>query len=190
MNSAFHRENIKPPISIQLLRVYFLYSHLGFINTVKMRKGLLAIILIIYIGVLANAQEYKTGIGIRAGISSGMTIKHFFSHKTALEGLLTTRWQGFDITGLYEIHDRAFDVKHLNWYIGGGAHLGFYNGNYVGWGLTGTAYTIIGIDGILGIEYTFSELPVNIGIDWKPALNLIGYSGLWSEGGISLRYVF
>ena len=30
-----------------------------------------------------------------------------------------------------------------------------------------------------------SELPVNIGIDWKPALNLVGYSGFWSEGGFS-----
>src|SRR5450759_676759 len=65
------------------------------------------------------------------------------------------------------------DVAHLNWYYGGGAHIGFYNGNYVYWGNNGTTYTIIGIDGILGIEYTFSEIPINIGIDWKPALNLL-----------------
>jgi hypothetical protein len=155
-----------------------------------MRKGFMTFLMIISIVVMASAQEYKTGIGIRAGFSSGLTIKHFESYKAAFEGLLTTRWQGFDITGLYEIHNKAFEVEHLNWYYGGGAHLGFYNGNYVSWGNNGTAYTVVGIDGILGIEYTFSELPINIGIDWKPALNLIGYAGLWSEGAISVRYVF
>lgn len=155
-----------------------------------MRKCILIFIMFMSVVGLASGQEYKTGIGIRAGFSSGLTIKHFTSNKAALEGLLTTRWQGFDITGLYEIHNQAFDVHHLNWYYGGGAHLGFYNGNYVYWGRSGAAYTIVGIDGILGIEYTFDEIPINIGIDWKPALNLIGYTGIWSEGGISVRYVF
>jgi hypothetical protein len=139
---------------------------------------------------ISDAQEYSTGIGIRAGISSGLTIKHFKSKKAAFEGLLTTRWEGFDITGLYELHARAFDADHLNWYYGGGAHIGFYNGNHAYWGTNGRSYTVIGVDGILGLEYTFDEIPVNIGIDWKPALNLVGYSGFWSEGALSVRYVF
>jgi hypothetical protein len=155
-----------------------------------MKKWVVVFIMVMCFECLAMSQEYKTGVGIRAGFSSGLTIKHFKSRKAAFEGLLTTRWQGFDITGLYEIHNEAFDVRHLDWYYGGGAHLGFYNGNYVSWGASGSSYTVAGIDGIIGIEYTFDELPVNLGIDWKPALNLIGYTGLWSEGAISVRYVF
>jgi hypothetical protein len=155
-----------------------------------MRKGIMAFMMFMIIVGTAGAQDYKTGIGIRAGFSSGLTIKHFESQNAAIEGLLTTRWQGFDITGLYEMHNQAFDIKHLNWYYGGGAHLGLYNGNYVTWGTNGTTYTVVGIDGILGLEYIFSELPINLGIDWKPALNLIGYTGFWSEGAISARYVF
>jgi len=139
---------------------------------------------------MVSAQDYKTGIGIRAGFSSGVTLKHFKSRKVALEGLLTTRWQGFDLTGLYEVHNKAFDVNNLNWYYGGGAHIGFYNGNYTEWGRNGTTYTVIGIDGILGLEYTFDEIPINLGIDWKPTFNLIGYTGIWSEGALSIRYVF
>jgi hypothetical protein len=81
-------------------------------------------------------------------------------------------------------------VDHLNWYYGGGAHIGFYNGSHTYWGTYGTSYTVAGIDGILGIEYSFDEIPINIGIDWKPALNLIGYSGIWSEGAFSIRYIF
>jgi hypothetical protein len=155
-----------------------------------MKRIFITLVIALSTATLINAQDYNTGIGIRAGNSSGLTIKHFNSHKRAIEGLLTTRWSGFDVTGLYEVHNRAFDVEHLNWYYGGGAHIGFYNGSNAYWGRTGTAYTIIGIDGILGIEYSFEEIPINIGIDWKPALNLVGYSGVWSEGALSLRYVF
>lgn len=155
-----------------------------------MKKGVIAFILVISIVSLVSAQDYKTGIGVRAGYSSGLTIKHFLNEKAAFEGLLKTRWQGFEITGLYEINHQAFDVKGLKWFYGVGAHIGFYNGNYVDWGTRGTTYTVVGIDGILGLEYTFTEIPINIGIDWKPALNLVGYSGVWSEGALSVRFVF
>jgi hypothetical protein len=155
-----------------------------------MRRVVATFIGVIIISASLNAQDYKTGIGIRAGTSSGLTIKHFTGSNAAFEGLLTTRWDGFSVTGLYEIHNQAFDVKRLSWYYGGGAHIGFYNGDNVYWGAHGTSYMILGIDGIIGIEYTFSEIPINIGIDWKPALNLIGYYGLWSEGAFSVRYVF
>lgn len=156
-----------------------------------MRKLFLTLILSVSIVTLISAQEYKTGIGLRGGFSQGITLKHFVSEKAAFEGLLSTRWQGFDITGLYEIHGQAFEVEHLNWYYGGGAHIGFWNGNNVKWGTPGTSYTVIGIDGILGMEYSFSEAPINIGIDWKPSINLIGYTGFWGDGGaLSIRYVF
>ena len=155
-----------------------------------MKKGIITFVILMSFACFVNAQEYKTGIGIRAGFPSGLTIKHFVNRKAAFEGLLTTRWQGFDITGLYEIHNQAFDVARLTWYYGGGAHLGFYNGRYTYWGTYGTEYTVVGIDGIVGLEYTFTELPINIGIDLKPALNLVGYTGLWTEGAFSVRFVF
>jgi hypothetical protein len=156
-----------------------------------MRRIVLTFILALSFAILASAQEYKTGVGLRGGFSNGLTIKHFVSEKAAFESLLSTRWQGFDITGLYEIHNQAFEVHHLNWYFGFGAHIGFWKGNNVPWGDPNSSYTVIGIDGILGIEYSFSEAPINIGIDWKPAYNLIGYSGFWGDGGaLSIRYIF
>jgi opacity protein-like surface antigen len=156
-----------------------------------MRKSLLTILLALCILTLASAQDYNTGIGLRAGFSQGLTIKHFVSEKAAFEGLLSTRWQGFDITGLYEIHNQAFDVSRLNWYYGFGGHIGFWNGNNTNWGTRNTTYTVVGIDGILGMEYNFSEAPINIGLDWKPAFNIIGYTGFWGDGGaLSIRYIF
>jgi hypothetical protein len=156
-----------------------------------MKKIILTLTLVIFISTFASAQDYNTGVGLRLGFSNGLTIKHFLSQRTAVEGLLATRWRGFEIAGLFEIHNEAFDVDRLKWYFGGGAHIGFWNGDNTHWGDTGTNYTIIGVDGILGIEYSFSEVPVNLSLDWKPAFNLTGYTGFWGDGGaLSIRYIF
>lgn len=138
----------------------------------------------------AKAQDYNTGIGLRGGWGTGLTVKHFLDSKKAVEGILDSRWHGFSVTGLYEIHNQAFDTERLNWYYGVGGHIGFWNGSDVSWG-DNNNYTVIGVDGILGIEYNFEEIPFNIGIDWKPVLNIVGYSGFWGDGGaISIRYIF
>ena len=156
-----------------------------------MRKIILTFILAVSITAFANAQDYNTGVGLRGGLSNGLTIKHFVGNKAAFEGILSTRWQGFDITGLYEIHNEAFEVDRLKWYYGFGAHIGFWDGDNVSWGTPGSSYTVIGMDGILGIEYSFSEAPINIGIDWKPSLNVFGNSKFWGDGGaLSIRYIF
>lgn len=154
-----------------------------------MRKGILTALFVFSILTLANAQDYKTAIGLRASVGPGLTIKHFFSGKAAFEGLFAARYDGIELTGLYEIHNQAFDVKHLYWYYGFGAHLGFgqeYHHDYEHY-----TYSTVGIDGILGIEYNFEEIPINLGVDWKPFINLSGYSGVHPDAGaLSIRYIF
>ena len=101
-----------------------------------MKKIILTFTLALFITALASAQDYDTGVGLRLGFSNGLTVKHFLSQRSAVEGLLSTRWHGFELTGLYEVHDNAFDVDRLNWYFGGGGHIGFWNGDYTSsrWG--------------------------------------------------------
>ena len=156
-----------------------------------MKKIFLAVAITFCLLVFVNAQDYNTGIGLRGGPFIGFTIKHFLNEKAAIEGLVSTRWKGVEFTGLYEIHNRAFKVDRLNWYFGGGGHIGFYNGNYTKWGTTENTYTNIGLDGILGLEYNFLEVPINLSIDWKPAINIVGYKGFWGDNGaFSIRYIF
>jgi hypothetical protein len=158
-----------------------------------MKRIIMTCIVVFCIILISKAQDYNTGIGIRGGFESGLTVKYFTAEKTALEFLLASRWRGFEVTGLYEVHNRAFDTDRLKWYFGLGAHVGFWNGDYTydQWGERGTRYTVIGVDGILGLEYCFPDVPINIGLDWKPAVNLVGYQGLWVDGGaLSLRYTF
>lgn len=157
-----------------------------------MKKILFITAILISVAFVTNAQEYNTGIGIRGGPSNGLTVKHFISDDTALEGLFATRWGGFNLTGLYEIHALAFDTPRLYWYYGFGAHVGFWDGkknDY--WFEESGHYTVLGIDGILGIEYNIENIPFNISLDWKPGLNIIGYTGFWGdEAAISVRFVF
>lgn len=155
-------------------------------------KRLLMILVIVFCSIsYSSAQNYSTGIGFRGGFSNGLTIKHFIGETAAIEGIISSRWRGYSITGLYELHNQAFDVEGLYWYYGAGGHIGVWNGKDTSWGNNDEDYTVIGIDGILGIEYNFNEIPINISLDWKPTMNLIGYSGFWGDGGaLSVRYIF
>ena len=161
-----------------------------------MRKELLIFIfaVILLTATAGQAQDYKTGIGLRGGPGYGITIKHFTSNKSALEGIISPRWRGIMFTGLYEKHAVAFDLKRMKYYGGIGGHIGFYNyenqnSNNNPWFDSGDSHTVAGADLILGIEYTFSFIPFNIGVDWKPALNLWGDDSFWfHDVAFSLRF--
>ncbi|MGQ8335652.1 hypothetical protein ACUNWD_03815 [Sunxiuqinia sp. A32] len=157
-----------------------------------MKKLFITTLLFITIISYSNAQEYNTGIGIRGGFAQGLTVKHFIGESTALEGILSTRWGGFNITGLYEIHNPAFNVAGMYWYYGFGGHIGFWDGHQVhDWFDDDNTYTVIGIDGVLGLEYNIPGAPINLSLDWKPAMNIIGHTGFWGDGGaLSIRYIF
>lgn len=149
-----------------------------------MRKLFLSLIMVFGVIALTNAQDYKTGIGLRGGSSWGLTLKHFVGEKSAIEGIVYGYNNGFNVTGLYEIHNQAFDVENLKWYYGFGAHLGTFD--------TGTTNDfVLGVDGVLGIEYSFTEAPIGIGLDWNPNLNIIGNTEFnVASGALSIRYIF
>lgn len=156
-----------------------------------MKKISVLLIGFLFFVTVAGAQDYNTGIGIRGGLSNGITIKHFLDSNKALEGLLSTRWDGFHITALYEIHDQAFDTPRLNWYYGFGGHIGFWDGDKNHRWFEDGSHTVIGVDGIIGLEYNIEPIPFNLSLDWKPAINLIGHTGLWADNfALSIRYIF
>ena len=87
---------------------------------------------------------------------------------------------------------RALAEERLNFYYGVGAHVGVWNGrkrNGNPWFKEDRSYTVIGIDAMVAIEYTFSKIPFNVSLDYKPGFNIIGHIGFWrDEFGLSLRY--
>ncbi len=128
----------------------------------------------------ANSIDYKTAVGIKLWSGAGITLKTFISEKNALEFIGYFDRYGTRITGLYEMHGNLTTEGGLKWYIGAGAHVGLYRG-----------VTAVGIDGAVGLDYKFSNLPVNIALDWQPSLEFgsgdrNGFHGNW--GGLAVRY--
>lgn len=131
-----------------------------------------------------NSSTYKTALGVKVWDGGGISFKQFVSGNNAIE-LIGYFWnRGTRITGLYEIHGPFASAKGLQWYIGPGAHVGFYNSKY-GDG------AFIGLDGVLGLDYKFSGAPINISLDWQPSFEFgdnRGFVGSW--GGLGVRYTF
>jgi hypothetical protein len=156
-----------------------------------MKKIAIALILGGLLSLSLNAQSYKTSLGLRAGVPYGVTIKHFFSKSNAVEGILASRYRGFVATALLESEHWTGSYPGLDWFWGAGAHIGFWDAG-VNPNLNNTySGSVIGLDGILGLEYTFDEIPLNLSLDILPSVNLIGYQG-WGgiNGALSIRYVF
>jgi hypothetical protein len=140
-------------------------------------------------GLTASAQLYNTGVGARVGFFNGLTVKHFMQEGRAIEGIIATRWNGFILTGLYEWQREFPDVNNLEWFVGAGAHFGTWRdgrGRFADENVS-----VFGLDLIIGVEYTFDEIPFSASLDWKPAFNLIGRTSWWGDGlALSIRYTF
>jgi hypothetical protein len=127
--------------------------------------------------------SYRNALGIRLGpsvpaVKSGITYKHFLNDSKALEGILSFG-DGFTVCALYQIH-KPLATDNLRWFFGAGAYVGVSN-----------QVTNIGGAGVVGLDYRFPNLPLNLSLDWKPELNIlekIGFEG--STVGLSVRYVF
>jgi hypothetical protein len=154
-----------------------------------MKKIFICLIFMICSLAVTEAQDYENSVGIRLGPSNGVSLKHFFSTNDAIEGIISLRWGGFNLTGLYERHQTVFNTDGMYFLYGAGGHAGFYDSNP--WVNNNNSVSVIGIDGIIGLEYVFRDIPFNISLDYKPALNFIGYWGLWNdEVALSFRYIF
>ena len=155
-----------------------------------MKRALLA--LFVFTAIFQNAAtaqsnigstDYTTAVGVKF-YPGAITLKHFVNEKHALEGIAYFWNRGTRITGLYEIHGDIENAGGLKWYIGPGAHVGFYNNKNYGGG------TYIGLDGVIGLDYKIRSAPINFSLDWQPSFEFgdgAGFSGNW--GGLAIRYV-
>ncbi|MFN3380508.1 MAG: hypothetical protein ACK41O_13705 [Runella zeae] len=156
----------------------------------KLNILLIALVSLVSISA-AYSQDYRTGIGLRAGSTNGLTIKHYTKPRVAVEGIISSRWRGLGFTGLIEGHTRAFDVNRLNFYYGAGAHIYFWGEGRRGSSPFPERNSVVGLDGILGLEYNFREIPINLSIDWKPTFNFNVADNFWGDdAALSIRYIF
>ncbi len=158
-----------------------------------MKKFLIILAFTTFVTFTASPQDYKSAIGMRLGYSNGLTFKHFLESDKAAEVLLTSRYEGFNITGLYQIHGSLLGINGLNWYYGFGGHFGSWHGNakFNHYKDPDRNYRVLGVDGILGAEYNFGAIPFCVSLDYKPGFNITGGSYFWpDEFALSIRYAW
>ncbi len=158
-----------------------------------MKKFLLSCLVIglMFISASTVNAQYKNALGVRLGDAYGVTYKTFIQSDRALDFILNIRNRRNDsyvnLTGLYEVHNPIRGAAGLQWYYGGGASIGSINykndddrDNDI----------YLSVDGVLGLDYVIPGSPLNLSLDWKPALVLTPYSGFYERGvGLSIRII-
>jgi hypothetical protein len=160
----------------------------------NMKKSLILFLLPIVM-ILAGSQakaQYQHALGVRFSYYPGITFKTHVSEPGAVEMILDTRWGGWIFTGLYE-HHFPFPPDYFRFYVGGGGHVGLwpYNPRWDPYWGPWDGGPFVGLDGIIGVEYTIPNFPLNFSLDYKPSINLFGWYGWWYDNvALSARFVF
>ena len=123
----------------------------------------------------ASAQDYKTALGVRlsssqAMVNNSISFKQFLSEQSAVE-ILFSFGDPLAIGALYEIH-KPLSSEGLKWYYGGGGYLGFVKELNTNTNKNETNANF-GAQGVLGLDYKFTNIPLNLSLDWKPELNIV-----------------
>ncbi len=154
-----------------------------------LQKWFLVFALILLGFTTSNAQDnYINAIGVRGGNPTGVTYKHFIGRYAVIEGIAGVNFSykdpkelGVALTGLYEYH--KYITEGLNVFGGGGLSIG-----------GGKNLFIFNFELIIGLDYTISNFPINLTIDYKPYYSPVnrdfGVHGVgFNEFGLSIRYI-
>ena len=147
------------------------------------------------------AQPYSNAVGLRAGWPYALTFKHYFDAQSALEiyGGIRPYSGGYRSSNISVAYQRHYDLglsgdlAPLRWYWGAGASafLWRYRNSFRG-NRDDFASATIGLNGYLGLEYTFTQTPISLTFDWVPTISLgdiFDRSFGAESGGLGIRYV-
>jgi hypothetical protein len=172
----------------------------------KIQTRIWLMILLAVIVSHAGAQENQVQAGFRFGNTTGFTGRIITENNFAFEGILGFRNGGMQLYTLFENRKPLYlnRVENMFLYFGLGGHIGFvkwneydqnydpyhnYYDDYYDWHI-GAAF---GIDGILGMEYSFAAAPISLAVDFKPFFELYGpflmKVNFW-DFGFHIRYNF
>lgn len=162
-----------------------------------MKKLMVIIPLLILFLIQLKAQDYTTAVGGRLGSPLSASIKHFITDNHALEAFVGTRGYSYyrwtNISAAYQVHNalNSGDLPdELRWYYGFGGSVffwswdeGFYRDRY--------SSSTFGIQGYIGLDYEFENIPLNITLDWVPTFFLNGFGSGFGAGygSVGVRYI-
>jgi hypothetical protein len=147
-----------------------------------------------------KAIEFIAGRGYYWGYYD---YNYYFNHRHKFYGYHINYVNDFSYPIVFQLrylkHKAIEGIPGLRWYIGAGAQLRFSNYYYSYWNAdysvyyNDVRYTDIGIgaDGIIGMEYTFEDIPLTLGLDVNLYMEIIDQPFLLlGQGGLAIRYNF
>jgi hypothetical protein len=159
----------------------------------KMKTKFFSFLLVFFFFIGVNhAQDYKSAIGAKLGYGLVGSYKTFLSESAAVDLFGGIRFGGGLALGAYYLkHKPIAAVDRLKWYWG-------FGGSYTTWtyGLSNNYYEL-GASGVLGLDYSFDDLPLNLSVDWAPTfviLDSYDYGGNYDRfrggyGAFTARYI-
>lgn len=141
----------------------------------------------------------KNTIGLRVGNNYGLGIEISYQKKLSAKNRLELDfgWKNdnntdaIKISGIYQWYWKI--EKELDWFAGFGSGLGTWNtnDNYNN-GYAGDNGLFVVINGDIGIEYNFKEIPIQIAIDGRPEFIFNNYdkNDFGFNIGLAARYKF
>ena len=151
------------------------------------------------------SQVYEKQVGLRLGVTSGFAGKVIKDDRTAIEGIFGFREGGVQVYVLLESYHPLIKANKTHWmmYFGGGGHIGYIDGyNRVRrWSNSSGYYyeeqrisgPVIGVDGVIGTDYTFNKVPITLTLEFKPFLELQSFRtfhiNFW-DVGFGIKYSF
>ena len=166
----------------------------------KRTRIIFAILLItLCIASTVNAQNEAAppfALGLRVNPDgAGITGRYFFTENVALEGIISGS-NGFyshygpstTYAALFE-YNFIFDDPAWRVFLGFGAHITSWK-EYTDNNNPRQTYT--GADVIAGVEYVFTEVPIGVSVDIKPAINFVNGVTTFPNNtfGLGIRYYF
>ncbi|MGL6266889.1 MAG: hypothetical protein ACRC2O_03145 [Chitinophagaceae bacterium] len=154
-----------------------------------MKKMIIFSVLIFLASNHINAQTrqilrptYKTAIGLRP-YPFGITVKTNLDTRRASLEFIGYFKDGFVVLGLYEWYFDLNHTRNLSFYFGGGGLAGFKNENSGGG-------AVLGVSGVIGLDYKFLKIPLNLSLDWQPSYQIGRIDEMKNFGGLAIRFAF
>ncbi|MBO4434034.1 MAG: hypothetical protein J5769_01100 [Bacteroidales bacterium] len=152
-----------------------------------MKKLIVIVALMLGIAVAASAQP--RALGVRGGYSTELSYQHSLG-ENFLEFDLgwDAYYSGINIAAAYDFS--IMPLGPFNLYAGPAADL--YTWDYYDAAKDAHLMRLgLGIGAQVGLEYFFDAIPLQLSLDWRPMVTLIGGVGFgWHGIALGLRYAF
>ena len=150
------------------------------------------------------AQDRRHAVGLRMGGTFAVTYDYLHNEFSGFSGMMSFREKGVQVTGMLKFYRPAFErvTDRFWWYAGVGGHVGYHKwteyfsvnqGIYTYYYEFNRYSPVMGLDGLIGLEFRMDILPICFGVEYMPYFDLFGKNFFklnYYDFGFTIKYAF